>query len=213
MTQTSRLIISCSLLVAVCVALQFRSTGTAVPLRRTLDDFPAAIGQWQAEEATQFDGGVLNVLKVKDYLVRRYADAPGHNVWLYIGYWDTQEREAQIHSPKNCLPGAGWEPLDASRITIGLSAPYSPITINSYLVQKDRSQQLVFYWYQAQGQVTAGELAARIQMVHNAIRRDRTDGALVRVSSPIYDSVPRTAMLLESYIRELYPVLGQYLPD
>jgi EpsI family protein len=98
-------------------------------------------------------------------------------------------------------------------VTIPLPQPLAPLTVNRYLIQKDRDQQLVFYWYQSQGKAIAGEMAARVQMIKDSIVRHRTDGALVRVSSPVYGSVQDTSDRLEKYIQAMYPVLGEYLPD
>src|SRR5712664_4862771 len=86
---------------------------------------------------------------------------------------------AVIHSPKNCLPGAGWEPVEASFLTIAVPGPHPPITVNRYLIQKDRDQLLVLYWYHSQGHAIAGEVPARIAMVKNALVHNRTDGAIV----------------------------------
>ena len=139
------------------------------------------------------DAETLNVLKPKEYLLRRDQNASGQSIWLFIAYWDTLRKGATPHSPRNCLPGSGWEPLEASMITIPLPQPFTPITVNRYLVQKDRDQQLVLYWYQSQGRAIAGEVAARVQLVKNSIARHRTDGAIVRVSSPAYGSVQDTS--------------------
>jgi EpsI family protein len=208
-----RVSLSSVVLIGALTLLQFRSTGEAVPIRKSLETFPGVVGGWQGQEATIFDAETLNVLRVKDYLMRRYMSSSGRNLLLYIGYWDTQRKGAQIHSPKNCLPGAGWEPVEASLVIIPASAQHGPITINRYLIQKDNTQQLVLYWYHSQGRAIAGEVAAKIQMVKNGILRNRTDGALVRVSSPIYGSVPETTETLVKYIQALYPLLADYLPD
>lgn len=210
---TVRVAVSGTLLVGALLFLHLRSTGEAVPVRKSLGAFPTAIGDWQGRGATFLEDEILNILKVKDYVMRRYVDSAGRSLWLYIAYWDSQRKGVQIHSPKNCLPGSGWEPLEASKITIPLPPPYSPITVNQYLIQKDRNLQLVLYWYHSQGRATAGEVAARIEMVKSAIARNRTDGALIRVSSPIYDSVPATSERLVKFIQAMYPVLGQFLPD
>src|SRR5262249_48686382 len=154
-----------------------------------------------------------NVLRPKDYLMRRYEDDSGRSVFLFIAYWDSQRKGAQPHSPKNCLPGGGWEPLEASTVTIPLPRPFAPITVNRYLIQKDRDQQVVFYWYLSQGEAIASEMAARVQMVKNSIVRHRTDGALVRISSPVYGSVQDTSDRLTRYIQAMYPILSGYLPD
>jgi len=152
-------------------------------------------------------------LKAKDYLMRRDQDPSGKSLGLFVAYWDSQRKGAQPHSPTNCLPGAGWEPLEASRVTIPLPPPLAPITVNRFLIQKDRDQQVVFYWYQSQGKAIAGELAARGAMLKNSIVRHRTDGALVRISSPVYGNVQQTSEALVRYIQAMYPLLGEYLPD
>jgi EpsI family protein len=205
--------LSLSILVGALLILQLRSTGEAVPIRTGLDSFPRVIGEWHAREEVLLELDTLNLLKATDYLIRRDQDLSGRSVWLFIGYWNSQRKGAQPHSPKNCLPGGGWEPLEASRVTISLPQPFVPITVNRYLIQKDRDQQVVFYWYQSQGQAIAGETTARVQMVKNSIVRHRTDGALVRISSPVYGGVEETSGRLVRYIQAMYPILGQYLPD
>jgi len=176
----------------------------------TLGDGPPALA---AREAVLLEPEILNVLKPKEYLLRRDQDPSGRSVWLYIAYWDTLRKGVTPHSPRNCLPGSGWEPLESSMVTIPLPHPLAPITVNRYLIQKDRDQQVVLYWYQSQGRAIAGEVAARVQSVKNSIVRHRTDGALVRISSPVYGSVQDTSDRLVKYIQVMYPILGEYLPD
>src|SRR5262249_27750132 len=155
-----RVTVSLAVLIGALVALQFRSTGEAVPIRKPLDSFPTALGGWQAAGGVIFDLDTLIVLKPKDYVMRRYQNGRGQSLWLFLAYWDTQRKGAQPHSPKNCLPGTGWEPLESSQMTIPLRAPLGPITVNRYLIQKDQDQLLVVYWYQSQGKAIAGEVAA-----------------------------------------------------
>jgi len=145
--------------------------------------------------------------------MRRYVDSGGRSLWLFVGFWQTQRKGAQPHSPKNCLPGGGWEPLEATLLVVPLPRPYGPITVNRFLLQKDSAQQLVFYWYHSQGRAVAGEVAARVELVRNSILRNRTDGALVRITSPIYGSVSETSERLVSYVQAMYPILTEYLPD
>jgi EpsI family protein len=213
MSPRGRLATSSAILVATLLLLQLRSTGEAIPVRKPLDTLPKSVGQWHGREATVFEVEILNILKVKDYLMRRYQDGDGRSLWLYIGYWDSQRKGAAPHSPKNCLPGSGWEPVAASLITIPLPAAGGSIIINRYLIQKDNDQQLVLYWYHSQGRAIAGEVAARIQMVKNSILRNRTDGALVRVSSPVVRSIAETEASLVKYVQALYPMLGEHLPN
>ena len=206
-----RLAVSAGVLLMALGFLQLRSTGEAVPLARSLSTFPDSLGDWQGREVTPLETEVLSLLRVSDYLVRRYEDPVGRSVWLYIGYWNTQRKGAQPHSPRNCLPGSGWEPLEASRLWIpGRSRP--ALAVNRFVVQKDSAQQVVLYWYLAQGRPVSGEIEARVETVSNAILRNRTDGALVRVSSPVYGSVDETTAVLTEYVQRLSPLLAEYLP-
>ncbi len=213
MTPILRVSISSALLLVTLLVLQFRSSGEAVPIRKSLDLFPVEFGQWQGRQDTALEPQVINQLKVNDYLVRRYVDKAGRGLWLYIAYWTTQRKGADFHSPKNCLPGAGWEPIGATRITIDLPVPHAPITVNRYLIQKDRSMQVVVYWYQTHGRVIAGEVGAKIEMVRSAITQNRTDGALVRVSSVVAGSPQETTERLIEYVQSVYPTLHEFLPD
>ena len=213
MSQAVRVSVSLAILVGALLVMQLRSTGEAVPIRKPLESFPVTLGEWQARRGTIFSVGILDNLKLTDYVMRDYVDRAGHDLNLYIAFWETQRRGAQIHSPKNCLPGAGWEPLEASLVTIPLSPPHSPLIVNRYVIQKDRDQMVVLYWYHSQGQAIAGEVPARIAMVKSAILRNRTDGAIVRVTSPVYGSARETSDRLVAYVQSMYPLLGDYLPD
>jgi len=204
---------SVAILAAGLLVLQLRSTGEAVPVRKPLDSFPATVREWQGRSGVIFGPPILDKLKLTDYVMRDYVDAAGRGLNLYIGYWDNQGRGAGIHSPKHCLPGAGWEPVEASLLTIPVGPAYPPITVNRYLVQKNREQQVVLYWYQSQARAIAGEVPARITMVKNSLVRNRTDGAIVRVMSPVYGSPRETSDRLVAYVQAMYPVLSEYLPD
>jgi EpsI family protein len=208
-----RMALSCSLLLSAFFFLQLRSYGEAVPIRKALDAFPQTVGSWQGQEDSELEEGVLSILKLQDYLMRRYTSPTGYDLWLYIGYWDTQRKGAQIHSPKHCLPGGGWEPLEAKRVLIPLDQPPGIIEVNRYVIQKDQYQQLVLYWYQSQGQVMASEIDAKLQLVKNAIFHNRTDGALVRITSPVTGSVQETFERQVEYVRTMYALLSEFLPD
>ncbi len=213
MKASARVAVSGILLGGTLLLLSMRSSGEAVSIRQPLDRFPATLGTLEQRETVALEPKIVSNLKLNDYLVRRYVDHAGRSVWIYVGYWETQRKNAQIHSPRNCLPGSGWEPLEASRVIVALPAPYGPITVNRYLIQKEQAQQVVLYWYQSQGHAIAGEIAARMSMVRTAVSRNRTDGALVRISSPVYGSVAETTAALAAYTGVIYPALREFLPD
>jgi EpsI family protein len=205
--------ISCTFLIVTFIFLQSRSSGEATPLRRPLETFPVAIGEWRGQEETTLEESIRGILKLDDYVMRRYADPSGHSIWLYIGYWETQRRGAQIHSPKHCLPGGGWEPLEAKTVMIPVAAQATPFEVNHYIIQKDQYRQLVLYWYQSQGRAIASEVDAKVQLLKNALFHNRTDGALVRLISPVEGSVQETFARQMQYVQALYPLLGRYFPE
>lgn len=213
MRPSPRFALSCLLLLGALLVLQFRSAGEAVPIRKPFDTFPDTVGVWRGKGEHLFNAEILNTLKADDYLMRRYSDPAGRNLWLYVGYWATQRKGAQIHSPRNCLPAGGWEPIEAGRATIQLGGRHGQVVVNRYLIQKDREMQVVLYWYQAQGRIVAGELPAKIEMVRSSIFRNRTDGALVRVSTSVSGGVEETTARLVAYVQALHPLLSEYLPN
>jgi len=208
-----RALLSFSLLLGGFLFVQFRSRGELVPIHKSLEDFPTQVENWNGQEDTILDEETLNILKLKDYIMRRYVNSAGNSLGLYIGYWDTQRKGAQIHSPKHCLPGGGWEPLEAKQVTIPLDHPPGHLEVNRYLLQKDRYQQLVVYWFQSRGLAVANEFDAKLQLVKNAILHNRTDGALIRIISPVSGSVDEAFERQAAYIRAIYPLLNEFLPN
>lgn len=209
----TRLCVSSAVLLGALLAIQLRSTGEAVPIRRALETFPTVVAGWRVTQDSPLQPEIVNFLKVDDHLMRRYVDGGGGTLWLYVGYWASQGRgAAQMHSPKNCLPAGGWEPVEASRVTIEIPGR-GPITVNRYLIQKDQDLQMVLYWYQARGLTIAGEVPAKIEMIRSAVLYHRTDGALVRISAPISRTAPDATERLTRYVQAIYPILAEHLPE
>jgi EpsI family protein len=157
------------------------------------------------------------VLGVDDYLTRAYFTPDRAGVGLYIGYWASQRQGDTIHSPQNCLPGAGFEPVSQSTLTIANPrAPGSTITLNRYVVRKGLEHQLVIYWYQSHGRIVASEYWGKIYTVVDAVRMNRTDGAIVRVIAPYDGQDPggeaRAEQQAVRFINDLMPQLDPYLP-
>src|SRR5260370_18617840 len=124
---------------------------------------------------------------VGDYANRIFYSLTELHVQLYVGYVARQRTGDTIHSPKNCLPGAGWDPVHSGYATIALPGGRQ-IVVNEYVIQQGLNKQLVFYWYQGRGRVVASEYAGKFWMVADAITRNRTDGALVRLVPPMNDA-------------------------
>ena len=184
MSNTMRYWAMIAVLLAGAAGMGFLSHGESTPPARPLSDFPKDIGSYRAVAEFPFDEATLKVLGVTDYMNRAYFSPTHGDLGLYIGYFRTQRTGASIHSPKNCLPGAGWQPTVSETYQLAL-ADGRKVPVNLYVIRKDLDQQIVLYWYQSHGRVVASEYWGKFYMVADAIRLNRTDAALVRITAPV----------------------------
>ena len=112
-----RVIVILVALVLAAVAVARADRAERVPLRTSFATFPMQIGEWTSVQDAPLTKREIEVLGVSDYVTRVYARAAAHGRRLYIGYWQSQRQGSSIHSPQNCLPGAGWEPTSQSIIS------------------------------------------------------------------------------------------------
>jgi EpsI family protein len=187
--------------------------------REPLSHLPLQIERWQGRDF-DIDDRVLRVLAVDDYVNRAYY-SPNAIVSLYVGFYQTQRQGNTMHSPMNCLPGAGWDPIDRSHLSIPIAseplAGTQMININRIVIQKGMDRQLALYWYQAHGRVVASEYWGKIYTVLDAMRMNRTDGALVRVITQIAGSGPEGEQIAQKqaveFVQSIFPLLSRHLPD
>ncbi len=152
------------------------------------------------------------VLGADEYLLRWYQDSRGGAVELYIGYYRDQRTGDTMHSPKNCLPGAGWQAIQSGRIKLAVPNRTTPVEVNRYLVEKDDQRALVLYWYQAHGRVIASEYWGKIYLVWDSLWRHRRDGALVRVLVPTRGDLRQAESQGREFVQALLPELPRFLP-
>jgi EpsI family protein len=205
---------ACLVLTGLYLATTARAD--AVALRESLTACPLQIRDWNGRRAADLDQNVLAVLGVDDYVNRLYVNRRGAIVSLYAGYYGSQRQGDTIHSPLNCLPGAGWRPTRMGRINIGVAngaGEMRDIEVNRLVIEKGLSRQLVLYWYQSHGRVVASEYWGRAYLVVDAVRLGRTDGALVRVITPVGASEADAEREAIDFTRSLFPLLDRYLPS
>jgi EpsI family protein len=203
----------------VCFVLAAAAIGRAsqseeVPARLSFDQFPMRMGDWTGRQLPPFEPEILAVLGVDDYLTRVYSSEGQSEVGLYVGYYRSQRQGDTIHSPLNCLPGAGWEPVSKGLLTI--EVPNGSISVNRILIQKGIERQLVLYWYQSHGRVVASEYWSKLYLIADSVRLNRTDAALVRVVTPITssdDGDRRAQTTAVRFVRPLFAELSRYLPS
>jgi EpsI family protein len=191
-------------LIACAGAVGARGAGREQAVaRESLTTFPRMLEGWRSAGDVPLEDEVLSVLGVDDYVSRTYVNAAGQPANLYIGYYASQRQGDTIHSPQNCLPGSGWQPVESARTTLDVGGARVPV--NRYVIEKGLERQVVFYWYQGRGRVVANEYANKLWLMVDAARLRRTNGSLVRVISP-------DAGAAAGFARVVFPHLPNYLP-
>ena len=181
-----------------------------------LGTFPSEIGRWHAIRDYPIEPEVQAVLKADDTLNRVYdaSAAPGAPVFLFMAFFKTQRSGQAPHSPKNCLPGSGWSQVESGTQSIRIPGREAPILINRYVVQHGDEMNVTLYWYQSHGRVIASEYTDRLWLIADAIRYNRSDTALVRISVPVrgqaFDEAGRIGV---EFVQALFPSLTQRLPS
>ena len=208
-----RFAVAVVLLGATALVLHARNGAEIIPARPPLKSFPRTLAGWNSTDIS-LTQDILDVLGSGDFLVRDYRAPDGmQNIFLFIAYFPSQRTGDTIHSPKNCLPGAGWAPVKAERATLTVPGR-TPFQANRYLIAKGEERQLVLYWYWAHDRAVASEYAAKFYLVADSIRMRRTDGSLVRLSTPLApnESVEAAEQKLASWAQEIVPLLNTYIP-
>src|SRR5690242_18704962 len=152
---TTRFWIVTAVLLGGTGLLHGMSHGEAIVARQPLKGLPYLIGTWSGQEQPLEKGIDLGV-SVSDYTNRNDLNSTDLPVKLNAGDSARQRTGDTIHSPKNCLPGVGWEPVKQDYATITL-ANGRQIKVNDYVIAQGLNKELVFYWYQGRGRVIASE--------------------------------------------------------
>lgn len=213
-----RALLAAACVVAASVYLTVALRAEPTPIREPLSVLPLEIGGWQGRVEPDFTDEIAQQLGVDEYIVRSYASNEGL-VGLYVGFYASQRQGDSIHSPLNCLPGAGWVPIEQARTVVPVpttpGGPMRMIEINRFVIQKGLDRQVVYYWYQSHDRVVASEYWAKLYTIVDAIRYNRTDAALVRVTVPIGSddgARGRAVAAGVGFVQALFPLLSSHLP-
>jgi EpsI family protein len=208
---TLQFFITAALLLGTIGYLHARARTERIPIRPRLAGVPSVVDGRQGHDM-KLSRGVLDVLGPGDFLSRMYLKDDQPPVDLFVAYFPSQKAGDTIHSPKNCLPGSGWFPIESSDIKIDVPGR-DPINANRYIIAKGLDRQLVMYWYQAHGRTVESEYWAKFYLVADAMRMNRTDGAMVRIVTPIDSGdVQGAEQRAREFARELVPALDTYIP-
>lgn len=183
-----------------------------VPIHLSLRAFPDELSGWSGTPVpmSKKEQEILNADDFASILFTKAATES--SIFFFSAFYQHQTPEKNIHSPKNCLPGSGWAMIDTKVITVPLRTGGKSHQINQVVIQKGLSKQVVLYWYQERGRIFPNEYWGRFYLVKDALTLHRTDGALVRISASLEGSVENTVNKELQFIRNLTPMLSDYIP-
>jgi len=178
-----------------------------------LSKFPLNIAQWHGGRE-QMDPEVIRFLNLSDYTLIDYRNTAGQNINFYIAYLDTQLKGKYMHSPTACLPGHGWVTREADRLQIPVRYGQDNLNVNRMLMEQAGGRELVYFWFLERGRSLTNDFQVKLYNFWDALTQHRTDGALVRVITPIAgnESADEAGSRLNEFLSKLVPILDPFIP-
>ena len=189
------------------------SRGETPPAARSLETFPTDLGKWRMIQQGVMEPEIKDVLRADDYVTRDYAASNSQVANLFVAFFKTQRAGQTPHSPKNCLPGSGWVWTVSDTIPVTVPGRETPIEINRYVIAKGEDKAVVLYWYQSRDRVVAKEYQAAAYVAWDALRHNRTDTSIVKVTVRILNNQEEAATQTGiDFIQSFFATLRQYFP-
>ncbi len=211
MTYTKTFITLAIFLIAAAVTFFAGQTERIAP-NKPFSEFPLDIDEWKGV-TSELDEKVYNILGVEDYILANYRKPSGEMVNLYVGFYQSQKEGDIIHSPKNCMPGAGWNITETSIETVPLDSTGKNMKVIKLLLQKGQEKQIVLYWFQSRGRIISSEYMEKVWLVIDSIFRHRTDGSFVRLITPVVKDETTSVNLLKEFAQKAFPHLNEHIPN
>lgn len=196
---------------AVAQTFEFREK---IPARKPFNEFPMVVGEWRGSRQVM-DQQFIDVLKFSDYISANFYNRRGKAVNLYVAYYEDQRKGASIHSPESCLPSSGWSFREAGTTLVTIDGGQSAMKVNQAFIEKEGLREVAYYWFPMRGKVLTRLYQIKLHNFVDALIRQRTDGALVMVISPIYpaETQKEADLRLQQFVGDFEQVLNEFLPE
>jgi len=184
-----------------------------------LASFPTSVAGWDMYKDVKIEQETLDILKADDTLNRIYvkpqkASEALQEAYLFVAFFKTQRSGQAPHSPKNCLPGSGFEPIESGPITIAVPGRGEPIVVNRYLTARGEEKSVTLYWYQSHSRIIAGEFSAKFWLIADSIRYHRSDSSLVKVVVPVRNNDADAATRVATeFVQAIFAPISHQLPS
>jgi EpsI family protein len=186
-----------------------------IPQRTAFAVFPEQIGDWDGD-MDRLEPIYINSLKLDDHLLANYVNGKGKVVNIYMAYYGSQRKGASVHSPKTCLPGGGWRMTQFGQHSVdGVLINGQPLRVNRSIIKLGDAKQLVYYWFQQRGRVITNEYLVKWFLFWDALTKNRTDGALVRLTAMIGEGedVAEVDRLLGNFAHDMTNQIERFVPN
>jgi exosortase D (VPLPA-CTERM-specific) len=200
---------------ALPVVMLIEDRSEILPERTEFASFPMSLGEWEGTPG-RVEDIYLDFLKLDDYLMADYVNPKKELVNFYVAYYSSQRKGESTHSPRTCIPGGGWQIKEITQKDIdGVMVNGVPLNVNRAIIQKGDYRQLVYYWFQQRGRNITNEYLVKWYIFWDAMTRNRTDGALVRVTAfvPASRDLAEADKLLADFTRTIADPLRNYVPE
>lgn len=201
------------LLPLVIASFLMNSRNESVPDRHLFIDFPMALSGWEGRPG-KLEPVYVEALKFDDYILADYRTEGGAPINFYSAWYNSQKKGQSSHSPRTCIPGGGWEMTSLTQMKVSDQRSY-PLIVNRAIIQKGDQKEVVYYWFQQRGRMLTNEYLVKFYLLWDALAKNRTDGALIRLVSAVYPGENEAAVdhRMKLFAENIQPLLGKYIPD
>jgi exosortase D (VPLPA-CTERM-specific) len=183
-----------------------------VPSRESFTTFPLSLDGWHGRPS-RLDPDIVSALSVDDYFLADYTQTGRELVNFYVAYYASQSGGESTHSPRTCMPGGGWAITEIAPAVV--ASGQGSLSVNRVIIQKGEQRQLVYYWFKQRDRLLTNEFAVKWYIFRDGISRDRSDGALLRLITPIgtNEAVERADERLQQFLAAFEPRVAEFVPD
>ncbi len=203
------LLVVVSALIVYTYSMRYRTIESPEPPDLGLIS-PSVAGYTGRDESLEAES--LLLLGADATLFRTYRREGGPPVWLFLGYFGSQEEYSQIHSPKNCYPGAGWNILGEGSVSI--ETPSGPLRAKKLVISDGIGTRIVVYWFSTPIGALTDEFALKWYQTKRSLFGKPQESTFVRFSTPVPDGVDESTVeehlihFIESMTASVESVLG-----
>ena len=178
------------------------------PLKEGFENFPMTIDTWKGRHV-YIEPEMVAVTQSSAHLNAEYSNPEHGMVSLWIVYYETQKKAGGfVHSPKGCFISSGWQIEQAKTIDIAAGKP-----VNWMLVNRMGQKLLVYYWFLQRGRWISNEVMNKFFMAYDGFLRRRTDGAMIRLITPVGGNIESAEKRLTLFANDLIPILNNFIPE